>query len=524
MRTKYPRTPHLPWSPGATGDDVRLADVDRFEGREVVVTEKLDGENTTLYRDGLHARSLDSAHHPSRTWVKALHARIAASLPDDVRVCGESLAARHSIAYADLDGFFYAFSVWRGDTALSWDDTVAFAHARGLPTPRVLYRGTFDRKRIRALKVHPEREEGYVVRLADAFAYADFGASVAKWVRPGHVTTDAHWMLQEVVPNGLSDRSALWTVRSGGSVDGDALGRLVGGMGSDVDLPVLGDRRLAVVLAGRLHGAFRSELLPALVEGLGLGLARRVADLVGLHGLLHRDIDEEARRGGLISLARCVDLAGLHALAEATAEDVERVRWSRLVAEDAGLLEDDPFAAYRRALADPDPDVHAYRLGEALDRLVAGSIASPEEAVAATHGLRPTGTLSVLIGPSGSGKSTVARALGRPVIELDALREQPGDPLAAGLKRLDEVKGAAVWDATSLTRQQRDLPVRIARQHGCLVELVPVLVPRPVAEARNRGRRRTVPADVVDRQWHRIRWPYGNEAHRIRWEVPRADE
>lgn len=36
----------------------------------VVITEKMDGENTTLYRDGLHARSLDSRHHPSRNWVK----------------------------------------------------------------------------------------------------------------------------------------------------------------------------------------------------------------------------------------------------------------------------------------------------------------------------------------------------------------------------------------------------------------------------------------------------------------------
>ncbi|MGC5412734.1 RNA ligase family protein, partial [Streptomyces sp. DT225] len=61
MRTHYPRTPHLPWSPGATSDDVRMTDLAALAGTEVVVTEKLDGENTTLYADGLHARSLDSA-------------------------------------------------------------------------------------------------------------------------------------------------------------------------------------------------------------------------------------------------------------------------------------------------------------------------------------------------------------------------------------------------------------------------------------------------------------------------------
>src|SRR3954466_10688581 len=86
MRVHYPRTPHLPWSPGVTPDDVRAGDLSGLRGREVVVTEKLDGENTTLYADGLHARSLDSAHHPSRAWVKALHGRIAGSIAPGWRV------------------------------------------------------------------------------------------------------------------------------------------------------------------------------------------------------------------------------------------------------------------------------------------------------------------------------------------------------------------------------------------------------------------------------------------------------
>ncbi len=52
MRVSYPRTPHLPWSPGVAADDVRVADLSGLARREVVVTEKLDGENTTLYSDG----------------------------------------------------------------------------------------------------------------------------------------------------------------------------------------------------------------------------------------------------------------------------------------------------------------------------------------------------------------------------------------------------------------------------------------------------------------------------------------
>lgn len=49
---KYPRTYHLPWSPGATDDDRVLTDEEleaNFSGRMVVATEKMDGENTTMY-------------------------------------------------------------------------------------------------------------------------------------------------------------------------------------------------------------------------------------------------------------------------------------------------------------------------------------------------------------------------------------------------------------------------------------------------------------------------------------------
>ena len=57
---KYPRTPHLPFSPGGTKDDRRLRDINCFVGKEVVVTEKMDGENTSIYRDYYHARSINS--------------------------------------------------------------------------------------------------------------------------------------------------------------------------------------------------------------------------------------------------------------------------------------------------------------------------------------------------------------------------------------------------------------------------------------------------------------------------------
>lgn len=202
---KYPRTPHLPWSPGATSDDAFLKSLSHFEGNEVVVTEKMDGENTSMYRDHIHARSTDSAHHPSRTMVKKLHASIAHDIPDGWRICGENLYARHSIAYTDLPSVFLVFSIWNEENmALSWSETETWAKLLGLTTVPVLFKGRWKEDEI--MEIYKPtgtfgEMEGYVVRLSDAFLYKDFDKSVAKFVRKNHVQTDGHWMTSAVVPN-----------------------------------------------------------------------------------------------------------------------------------------------------------------------------------------------------------------------------------------------------------------------------------------------------------------------------------
>ncbi len=202
---KYPRTPHLPWSPGGTHDDAFLIDTRHFEGREVVVTEKLDGENTTLYRDRTHARSVDSRHHPSRDWVKALHGQVGQEIPEGWRFCGENMYAMHSVPYLNLESYFYLFSIWNEENeALSWEETLEWADLVGVVPVPVMYQGIWDEALVRELTIDPAVQEGYVVRVADRFAYDDFAVSLAKWVRPGHVQTDEHWMYAEITPNRLA--------------------------------------------------------------------------------------------------------------------------------------------------------------------------------------------------------------------------------------------------------------------------------------------------------------------------------
>ncbi|MBW5466963.1 2'-5' RNA ligase [Brevibacillus formosus] len=209
MLKKYPRTFHLPWSRSRTDDDKILRTVGHFEGKEVVVTEKLDGENTTLYRNHIHARSLDSKDHASRHWVKMLHGTISFHIPEGWRICGENVYALHSIYYEHLTSYFYVFSIWNeNNECLSWDETVEWAALLGLETAPVLYRGIWSEETVKSCytkkSVFGGEQEGYVVRLTERFSYEDFKQSVAKFVRKNHVQTDQHWLSKPVVPNGIA--------------------------------------------------------------------------------------------------------------------------------------------------------------------------------------------------------------------------------------------------------------------------------------------------------------------------------
>lgn len=203
-RFKYPRTPHLPWSPGYSCDDLVLDQIKYFKGKEVVVTEKLDGENTTMYADYIHARSIDQRTHPSREWVKKLHANLCYLIPMGWRICGENLYARHSIGYDNLESYFYVFSIWDDQNICQdWEQTLEWAELLNLKTPREFYRGIWNEKLISELLIPIEKCEGYVVRTVQSFSFNSFHQHVAKWVRKGHVTTDEHWMSREIIPNQL---------------------------------------------------------------------------------------------------------------------------------------------------------------------------------------------------------------------------------------------------------------------------------------------------------------------------------
>lgn len=208
-RMKYPRTPHLPWSPGKTKDDRTVAPSVLHRWRNVVVTEKVDGECTTLYRDGLHARSVDGRSYPHQDWIRNLHAQICHDIPPGFRICGENLYAKHSIAYYDLPSFFLVFNVWDGDLCLGWDETLDWCQLLGLEPVTMIYRGEFGRNILdeefcRYRSSLGRGVEGYVVRETTRFFRSEFSQKVAKYVRKDHVQTDEHWLSRPIERNQLS--------------------------------------------------------------------------------------------------------------------------------------------------------------------------------------------------------------------------------------------------------------------------------------------------------------------------------
>jgi hypothetical protein len=224
---KYNRTPHLPWSKGATNDDKIAKSIDRLIGVPIVITEKLDGSNASIERDGVFART--HAHgpaHPSFDWLKAFHSSLnQVMIPRHYQLFGENVWARHSLSYNALPGYFLLFGVreWRDDDLIqsglfawrSWDgpDGVEFwAKEIGVPTVPVLFKGMVKSAQelqdltegfLKQLSLCGGEREGVVARVASAFDDHEFSQCVCKMVRFNHVNTDIHWANQPIVKNKL---------------------------------------------------------------------------------------------------------------------------------------------------------------------------------------------------------------------------------------------------------------------------------------------------------------------------------
>ena len=196
IRFKHPRTFHLPWSLGITDDDKILSSVEQFKDKEIVITEKRDGECTSLYSDGyLHARSVDGSHHPWQSRLKRIWMERCYLLPPNWRLVGENLTASHSILYQEKHPL-EVFALFDDANMLcSWEELTRFCSILLLPTVPVLFQGFWDQRHLKNFheSLDLNKQEGYVVRISEEFHFLNYSKFVGKWVRKDHNKTNKDW-------------------------------------------------------------------------------------------------------------------------------------------------------------------------------------------------------------------------------------------------------------------------------------------------------------------------------------------
>ncbi len=138
--------------------------------------------------------------------------------------------------------------------------------------------------------------------------------------------------------------------------------------------------------------------------------------------------------------------------------------------------------------------------------------------------------VTVLSGLPGAGKDTyAARNLpGVPTVSLDDMRARlgiapggnDGRAIVAAYEaaRVHLRAGTAfVWNATNLTRLQRDKIIDLCLDYGARVEIHALDRPERVTASRNRDRPARVPDRVVERMVENWEPPSEAEAHALRW-------
>ncbi|SFA45598.1 RNA ligase [Pedobacter suwonensis] len=211
---KYGRTFHYPFSPGTMSDDRIQYDYWKYLQNipTLIHTEKLDGENNCLSKNGVFARS-----HAAPTvspWTQSLRRFWELVKYDlgNLEFFIENLYAIHSIEYRKLEHHFYVFGIRENQRWLSWEETKFYANILDLPTVPIIKiehtpenqiqfekeilllannAGAFDPYDIG--EKSKGIMEGIVTRNAEGYAVDDFAKNVFKYVRKGHIKTNEHW-------------------------------------------------------------------------------------------------------------------------------------------------------------------------------------------------------------------------------------------------------------------------------------------------------------------------------------------
>lgn len=179
----YPRTPHL-WPPA--GGTARLvlgaAEADRWLHEPVVVEEKLDGANVSLWWDGGPrvasrggAGAMDRAGQLGRlrAWSAERAGALEVLLADGWALYGEWLWLRHGVPYDRLPDWLVALDLWHCDSGFaSLPERDRRCQEAGLVLPPRLFSGVLGCRETLVGLLGPSKAgrcpaEGVVLRAAD---------------------------------------------------------------------------------------------------------------------------------------------------------------------------------------------------------------------------------------------------------------------------------------------------------------------------------------------------------------------
>lgn len=206
---KLPSVKHLPWSEEDARRNKYLGEKDTeemFEGKRVVLTEKLDGATSCITKNKVYARSRGGeATGRQFDMLKKKHAE-KYDIPEGLAVYGEWLYAKHSIKYSSLPSYFMAFEVYdmEREMWLSRKRMKEVCERLGIKVVPVIESGRWENME----KLTPEGEskygdtrEGYVVRVRGEIE-ENYVENSAKCVREDHVSTEElHWKTGEMETN-----------------------------------------------------------------------------------------------------------------------------------------------------------------------------------------------------------------------------------------------------------------------------------------------------------------------------------
>ena len=179
-----------------------MEDPQALADREIVVTEKLDGDNTLIFQGEVYDRSGARAG-PWAGLVKKHHAWKLAGT--GLSLYGENLHPVHAIEYAPMapGETFRAFALRRLDgTFESFQALEDLCSSLDIPTVPVLFRGRRNSaaeldQLIHRAHTEPSllggEREGVVVRVSGEIRTPDFPRMACKSVRLGHVQAEEHW-------------------------------------------------------------------------------------------------------------------------------------------------------------------------------------------------------------------------------------------------------------------------------------------------------------------------------------------